>query len=127
MGRMKKDVSGDAEAAGAPEQVDNGAAVEKPRTQREAVKLALRAKKGASNEVLQDYIQSAFGMFLKKTVIATLKSQLKAEARRGPTPDKAAPKARAEGYTLQDLRMVQDLVARVGGQRVRDMIELFDK
>jgi hypothetical protein len=123
MARPKKDVSADSAAAPA----DNGAASEKPKSQKEAVKLALRVKgKNAANDVLQDYIQSSFGMFLKKQNIATLKSQLKSEGRRnasaGPGPVK-----RSEGFTLEDLRLVQDLVARVGAKRVRDMIELFEK
>lgn len=123
MARPKKDVSADSAAAPA----DNGAAIEKPKSQKEAVKLALRAKKSASNEELQSYIQSSFGMFLKKQNIATLKSQLKSEGRRHPTGGGGAPSRGAEGYTLEDLRLVQDLVARVGAKRVRDMIELFEK
>jgi hypothetical protein len=116
MGRQKKQAG--AEAAGA------GADGDKRMSQKEAVRHAMKAMPpGASNTELQDYIQKTFAMPLKRTNIATLKSQIKAEAR-----TRGRGRARgAEGYTLDDLRLVQDLVQRVGASRVRDMVDLFDK
>src|SRR5262245_19687741 len=120
MPRPKKDASA---APPATESAD-GAPVEKKRSQKEAVKLAMRAKgRNAPNDVLLDYIQASFGMLLKKQNIATLKSQIKSEGRRNTTPTSKGP----EGYTLEDVRLMQDLVGRIGAKRVRDMVELFEK
>jgi hypothetical protein len=92
---------------------------DKPGSQREAVKRALRALgKGASNQEVLDYIEKTFGMSLKRTNVATLKSQIKAEGRRAKGP---------EGYTMEDLHLVRELVRRIGASRLRDMVDLFDK
>jgi hypothetical protein len=116
MGRQKKQAG--AEAGGAAGAAANG---DKPPSQKELVRRAMKAKPGASNTELQTHIRETFGAELKRTNIATLKSQIKAEGRRG------RPARGAEGYTLDDLRLVQDLVVRVGASRVRDMVDLFDK
>lgn len=120
MARPKKDATTPA----APAEGTNGAAVEKSMSQREAVRLALRVKgKNAPNDVLLGYIRDEFGMALKKQSFATLKSQIKHEGRRGPNPTAKG----GAGYTIEDLRLVQDLVARIGAARVRDMVDLFGK
>jgi hypothetical protein len=70
---------------------------------------------GAPNPDLQAYIRETFGMDLKRTNIATLMSQIKAEGRRrikGP-----------EAYTMEDLHLVR----RIGASRLRDMVALFDR
>jgi hypothetical protein len=120
MGRQKKQAG--AEAVGAE---GAGADGDKPASQKEAVRRAMKARPGASNTELQAYIQETFAMPLKRTNIATLKSQIKSESRsRGRG---GRPRVGAEGYTLDDLRLVQELVQRVGAGRVRDMVDLFDK
>src|SRR5687768_10962610 len=118
MARPKKDASATAGAN------SDGAVGEKPPSQRELVKRAMEViGDKASNDDLQAHILEAFGRNLNKQSIATLKSQIRAEARRNKRGRAKGP----EGYTLEDLRLVQGLIHRIGAKRARDIIDLFDK
>jgi hypothetical protein len=111
-------------------------------SKKEAVRRALKALgKGATPSALRPWIKQQFGIEMSADHISTAKGEILrkryGKGKKKKTADKAkapahrpeksaAPPSSVPGtVSLDDVRLVKDLVARVGPEQLRGLIDLF--
>lgn len=91
-------------------------------SQREMVKSALEALGNVGPTELQEYIQKTFGKEIKKQIISSYKSQLKAKGNGGG--GRGAGKL-SGSVDIRDLSAVQDLIRRLGATQLQSLVKML--
>ena len=87
-------------------------------SQREMVRRALDAEGDVGPGQLQRYILDTFGVEVRKVVISSCKSQLKAKKTDGTGHGRGAPGTGGKSVDFHDLEVVQELMRRLGPEQV---------
>ena len=93
-------------------------------SQREMVKTALEALGDVGPTEMQEYIQTTYGKEIKKAIISSYKSQLKAKS--GAPSTRGSSKI-AGNVDIRDLSAVQDLIRRVGATQLTALVKMLSK
>lgn len=94
-------------------------------SQREMVKKTLEALGDVGPTEMQEYIQKTFQREIKKAIISSYKSQLKAKTTGGGT---SAPRGinRPHGSVdIRDLSAVQELIRRIGAPQLQSLVKML--
>lgn len=92
-------------------------------SQREMVKTALEELGDVGPTRMQEYIQEKYGREIKKAIISSYKSQLKAKANGGGP---GRPAARLSGsIEIRDVSAVQELIRRMGVAQLNSLIKML--
>ncbi len=101
----------------------------RPKTKREAVRLGLvELGMDAKPPALHDHILKTWGMDITNNHISSYKSGLKSEMGAGRHSGRKPgrpPAHRNAALQVKDIQAVKELVGRLGGERVRELIGLF--
>jgi hypothetical protein len=97
----------------------------------DAVRMAMRALgHDAATQALHDHIQREFGQNIHNNKISAYKSSLRKQAgfkstrgRGGSRPEKAD----ASRIGMDDIKAVKQLAARIGADRLRELIDVLEK
>ena len=87
-------------------------------SQREMVRRALDAEGDVGPGQLQRYSLDTFGIEVRKVVISSCKSQLKAKKTDGTGHGRGAPGTGGKSVDFHDLEVVQELMRRLGPEQV---------
>ena len=112
---------------------DGSGAGSRPKTKRQAVQMALTELGFESKPpALHEHILKTWGIDISNNHISSYKSGLKAEmgggrhsGRKPGRPPGRPPALRDPGLHMKDVQAVKDLVGRLGGERVRELVGLF--
>ena len=100
-------------------------------TKWDAVQRALaELGKDAKPLAIKDFIKSKFGLNMESQLISNYKSAISRKAgKQGPVILRPAPPAAsagsAGGITVDDIRAVKEVVARIGADQVRQLTEVL--
>ena len=106
-----------------------GGAGQRPKTKRQAVQMAL-AELGFESKppALHEHILKTWGIDITNNHISSYKSGLKSEmggGRHSGRKPGRPPAQRDPGLHMKDVQAVRELVGRLGGERVRELVGLF--
>lgn len=93
-------------------------------SQREMVKQALDELGDAGPTQLQEHIQQKYGKEIKKAIISSYKSQLKAKANGGGTGRNYGPRL-SGSIEIRDVSAVQELIRRMGVAQLQSLIKML--
>jgi hypothetical protein len=125
----------------APEQGPAAQATEPPaKNKMDAVRRALaKIGRNAKPADIRKHILARFGMDLGTDLISTYKGDINRKRGKGKkggakkqqaaaaAPAKPAPRPVAKSISLEDMRLVKGLVARVGGDALKGVIDLLSR
>lgn len=102
-----------------------GAAAGEP-SQREMVKATLETLGDVGPTEMQEHIQKTYGREIKKAIISSYKSQLKAKTNGGSGAGRMAGKITGN-VDIRDLSAVQELIRRVGAAQLAALVKMLSK
>jgi hypothetical protein len=94
-------------------------------SQREMVKTALETLGDVGPTEMQEYIQKTYGKEIKKAIISSYKSQLKAKTGTGGY-GRGGGKL-SGNVDIRDLSAVQELIRRVGAAQLTALVKMLSK
>ena len=103
-----------------------GAATGEP-SQREMVKMALETLGDVGPTEMQEHIQKTYGREIKKAIISSYKSQLKAKTNGGGSGPARGMGRIGGNVDIRDLSAVQELIRRVGAAQLAALVKMLSK